>query len=109
MERDLRLTAKLGRTPACDECREAAAFDLPAGLRDVRRHELRHSYASMGAGQNESLHVIGALLSHRDTATAQRYAHLSDDPVRAAADRMSGRLAAAMAGKPGAAVPLHPD
>ena len=78
-----------------------------AGLSDVRLHDLRHSYASMGAGLNESLHVIGALLGHKDTATTQRYAHLSDDPVRAAADRISGHLAAAMAGKSGEVVPLR--
>ncbi len=101
------LTAKLGRTPTCDECREAAEFDLPPGLLDVRLHDLRHSYASMGAGLNESLHVIGALLGHKDTATTQRYAHLSDDPMRAAADRISGHLAAAMAGKSGEVVPLR--
>ena len=78
-----------------------------AQLPDVRLHDLRHSYASMGAGLGESLHVIGALLGHRDTATTQRYAHLSDDPVRAAADRISGHLAAAMAGKSGEVVPLR--
>ena len=80
-----------------------AKADLP----DVRLHDLRHSYASMGAGLNESLHVIGALLGHRDTATTQRYAHLSDNPVRAAADRISGHLAAAMAGKSGEVVSLR--
>ena len=79
-----------------------------AGLPDVRLHDLRHAYAWMGAGLNESLHVIGALQGHRDTATTQRYAHLSDDPVRAAADRISGPLAAAMAGKSGEVVPLRP-
>ena len=42
--------------------------------------------------------IIGALLGHRDQAPTQRYAHLSDDPLRAAADRISGRIAAAMKG-----------
>ena len=78
------------------------------GLTDVRLHDLRHSYASMGAGLSESLHVIGALLGHRDGANTQRYAHLSDDPVRAVADWISGHLAAAMAGKSGEVVPLRP-
>ena len=36
---------------------------------------------------------------YRDQATTQRYAHLSDDPLRAAADRTSGRIAAAMGGQ----------
>ena len=69
-----------------------------AELSDVRLHDLRHSFASMGAGLGESLVLIGALLGHADMATTQRYAHLSDDPVRAAADRIAGHLAAAMAG-----------
>lgn len=72
-----------------------------ADLSDVRLHDLRHSFASMGAGQGESLVQIGALLGHRQTITTQRYAHLSDDPVHAAADRISGNLAAALAGEPG--------
>ena len=102
------LTAKLGRAPTCDECRKAAEFDLPTGLLDVRLHDLRHSYAAMGAGLGESLHMIGSLLGHSLPSTTQRYAHLSDDPRRAAADRISGHLAAAMAGKSGEVVPLRP-
>lgn len=70
-----------------------------AGLEDVRLHDLRHGFASMGAGSGESLIVLGRLLGHADVATTNRYAHLSDDPIRAAADRISGSLAAAMAGK----------
>ncbi len=103
------LTVKLGRTPSCDECREAAEFDLPPGLLDVRLHDLRHSYAAMGAGLGESLHMIGSLLGHSRAGTTQRYAHLSEDPRRASADRISGHLAAAMAGKSGEVISLRPD
>ncbi len=77
-----------------------------AGLDDVRLHDLRHSFASTGAGTGESLVLIGALLGHRNTATTARYAHLSSDPRRAAADRIAGRIAAAMRGEPGKVVPL---
>ena len=77
------------------------------GLRDERLHELRHSDAAMGAGLGESLHVIGSLLGHSQAGTTQRYAHLSEDPRRALADRISGHLAAAMAGKSGEVVPLR--
>ncbi len=70
-----------------------------AGLNDVRLHDLRHSFASVAAGAGDSLILIGALLGHRSQATTQRYAHLSDDPLRAAADRTSGRIAAAMNGR----------
>ena len=77
-----------------------------ARLPDVRLHDLRHSYASAGAGLGESLVVIGKLLGHADTATTARYAHLSPDPAKAAADRISGRIAAALNGGEGEVVPL---
>ncbi|MBS9716923.1 tyrosine-type recombinase/integrase [Pseudohalocynthiibacter aestuariivivens] len=67
-----------------------------AGLEDVRLHDLRHSFASVGARAGMSLPVIGALLGHRETATTARYAHLSDDPLRAAADSIGEEIAEAM-------------
>ncbi len=72
-----------------------------AKLPDVRIHDLRHSFASVGAAGGDSLVVIGALLGHRDTTTTARYAHLSNDPLKAAADRIAGSIAAAMKGKTG--------
>jgi len=35
-----------------------------AGLDDVRLHDLRHSFASIAAGQGMSLYIIGRLLGH---------------------------------------------
>jgi integrase len=67
-----------------------------AGLEDVRIHDLRHSFASMGASGGLSLPVIGALLGHKHPATTGRYAHLSADPIRAANDLVGRRIAAAM-------------
>lgn len=67
-----------------------------ADLEDVRIHDLRHSFASVGAAGGMSLPVIGALLGHTQAATTQRYAHLSDDPLRAAADQIGGKIADAM-------------
>ena len=69
-----------------------------AGLQDVRLHDLRHSFASTAAGLGESLLLIGSLLGHTNPSTTARYAHLSNDPRQAAADRISGRLAAALNG-----------
>jgi integrase len=73
-----------------------------AGLDDVRLHDLRHSFASMGAGVGLSLPIIGALLGHTQAATTQRYAHLASDPLREAADLVGQRLADAL-GRAGAA------
>lgn len=63
-----------------------------AGIDDVRIHDLRYCFASIGAVSGLSLPMIGALLGHKDIATTQRYAHLSDNPVRSAADQIGHRL-----------------
>ncbi len=76
---------------------------MAAGLTDVRLHDLRHSFASVGAAGGLSLPVIGALLGHKHTATTARYAHLSADPLRAANDAVGARIAAAMSRKEQAA------
>ncbi|WP_439547052.1 tyrosine-type recombinase/integrase [Sandarakinorhabdus sp.] len=73
-----------------------------ANLADVRMHDLRHSFASIGASGGDSLLMIGALLGHRDTRTTQRYAHLANEPVRDAADRISSVISAALGGLPSA-------
>lgn len=72
---------------------------LRAGLPDVRIHDLRHSYASVAVTSGDSLFIVGKLLGHANAATTERYAHLADDPLRAAADRNALRLEAAMGGK----------
>ncbi len=43
-----------------------------------------------------SLPTIGALLGHSEPATAARYAHLAQDPVKQAADQVSGLIDMAM-------------
>jgi integrase len=75
-----------------------------AGLSNVRLHDLRHSFASVGAAGGLSLPVIGALLGHKHAATTARYAHLSADPLRAANDAVGARIVAAMNRKPGGVV-----
>jgi integrase len=73
-----------------------ASARAAAGLADVRLHDLRHSFASVGAAGGLSLPIIGALLGHKHTSTTARYAHLSADPLRAANDAVGARIAAAM-------------
>jgi integrase len=63
------------------------AICASAGLRGVRVHDLRHSYASILASAGLSLPVIGALLGHSQPGTTHRYAHLLDDPLRVATER----------------------
>jgi integrase len=67
-----------------------------AALGNVRLHDLRHSFASVGAVGGLSLPIIGALLGHKHATTTARYAHLSADPLRAANDAVGARIEAAM-------------
>ena len=69
-----------------------------AGLHDVRIHDLRHSFASVGVSGGAALFLMSKLLGHKHASTTQRYAHLADDPVKAAADKISGAIEAALKG-----------
>jgi len=69
-----------------------------AGLSDVRIHDLRHTFASIGAGMGLSLPLLGRLLGHTQAATTARYAHLAQDPVRAAADLIGAEFERMIAG-----------
>jgi integrase len=59
-----------------------------AGIESLRIHDLRHSYASHLASAGIGLHTIGALLGHSTPTTTHRYAHLFDDPLRAATEKV---------------------
>ena len=67
-----------------------------AGLSGVRIYDLRHSYASAGAGASMGLPIIGKLLGHSQPSTTARYAHLGDDPLRLAAESIGTSIAALM-------------
>jgi integrase len=78
-----------------------------AKLDDVRLHDLRHSFASVAASGGQSLVVIGKMLGHSKATTTARYAHLADDPVKAASNAVGRQIAAAMgAGTSGEVVDL---
>jgi integrase len=65
-----------------------------AGLKDVRIHDLRHTFASTAVAAGQGLPMIGKLLGHTQVQTTARYAHLAVDPVRSAADLVSSAIAA---------------
>ena len=71
-----------------------------ARLADVRIHDLRHSFASVAVSGGQTLPTIGALLGHTQAATTQRYAHLMDDPLRAASDATAATISSAMTRRP---------
>lgn len=94
---------KAGR-PKSDLKRPWAAICKSAGLEGVRLHDLRHSFASIGAGASMGLPVIGKLLGHSQATTTHRYAHLDADPLRRAVDTIGATITAAMNGKKHASV-----
>ena len=67
-----------------------------ADLNDVRLHDLRHTFASVGAGLGEGLPIIGKLLGHTQSQTTQRYAHLDSDPLAKASERIGSVLSETM-------------
>jgi integrase len=61
-----------------------------AKIENLRVHDLRHSFASLGLSAGLSLPQIGGLLGHASPQTTQRYAHLMDE----AAAGMAAKVAA---------------
>jgi integrase len=84
--------------PRSDLKKPWAAVSRAAGLEGVRIHDLRHSFASFGAGASLGLPIIGKLLGHSQPATTARYAHLDTDPMRRAANTIGATISAAMGG-----------
>jgi integrase len=64
-----------------------------AGITNYRRHDNRHTYASHPVSSGLSLEIVGRLLGHTTATTTKRYAHLADDPLRAATDRFGSKIA----------------
>lgn len=85
--------------PRRDLKRPWAAVTHHAGLTGLRIHDLRHNFASFGAGGGLGLPIIGKLLGHSQPATTARYAHLDADPLRRASDKIAGTIAAALEGR----------
>ncbi len=75
------------------------AVRVRADLKDVRIHDLRHSFASRALALGESLPMIGRMLGHRKVQTTARYAHLARDSVKASAARVAESLRADLAGE----------
>jgi len=63
-----------------------------AGVKDVRIHDLRHTFASTAVASGQGLPMIGKLLGHTQVQTTARYAHLAAEPVRMAADAVAQNL-----------------
>ena len=63
-----------------------------ADLADVRIHDLRHSFASLLINSGRTLYEVQQILGHTQVKTTQRYAHLSQDTLLAAANAATRAL-----------------
>ena len=70
-----------------------------AGLKDVRIHDLRHTFASTAVASGQGLPMIGKLLGHTQVQTTARYAHLAADPIKLAANHVSAEIATLLDGR----------
>lgn len=71
-----------------------------AKLPGVTPHTLRHTIGSTATSTGEALALTGAILGHANPRSTAIYAHVQTDPSRQAAERVSAKIAAALAGKP---------
>ena len=66
-----------------------------ANLKDVRLHDLRHSYASVAITGGETILAVGRLLGHRNPETTLKYAHHAEADAERAATAMGAVLGGA--------------
>lgn len=71
-----------------------------ANLPGVTPHTLRHTVGSTAVSTGEALALTGAILGHANPRSTAIYAHVQHDPSRRAADRVTEKIAAALASKP---------
>jgi integrase len=58
----------------------------------LRIHDLRHSFASIAVASGIPLALVGKTLGHAKAKTTERYAHIADDPTRAAARKTGQQI-----------------
>jgi integrase len=77
-----------------------------AGIPDVRIHDLRHTMGTYAGGAGLNAFMVRDLLGHATLTMAGRYVSRNADPMRQAADVVSGQIAAALEGRVAEVVPL---
>ena len=75
-------------------CWRAVCAD--ASLGTLRLYDLRHTAASLAVMSGENLPLVGKLLGHRRHRTTAGYAHLADEHLVAAAEKVEVFIARAM-------------
>ncbi|MGV1791681.1 tyrosine-type recombinase/integrase [Rhizobium sp. A37_96] len=69
-----------------------------AQLSGITPHTLRHTIGSTAISSGEALALTGAILGHSNPRSTAIYAHVQNDPSRRAANRVTKKIADALAG-----------
>jgi len=64
-----------------------------SGVKRIRFHDLRHSYASHLVMSGAPIKAVQELLGHRDLTTTQKYAHLTPDCKKAVVEQLEQAIA----------------
>lgn len=78
-----------------------------AEIKNFRKHDLRHAYASFAIMAGLTLEEIGQLLGHLTPQTTKRYSHLIDSHRKKIANTVGTKIAAIIQGKPDNVIPLE--
>jgi integrase len=77
-----------------------------AGVPDLRVHDLRHGVGTYAGAAGLNAFIVRDLLGHKTMTMTGRYVSKHVDPLRAAADAISGQIAAAMEREPAEVVEM---
>lgn len=78
--------------PITDLKRFWKSVTASAELKDFRIQDNRHILASHLVSSEISSAIVGRLLGHTNPMTTQRNAHLADDTLRAAAEKIGKKM-----------------
>ena len=62
---------------------------LIADIKNLKIHDLRHSFASFAVMAGASLYDVSKLLGHSDISMTQRYSHIPEANLQKASDNVS--------------------
>lgn len=86
-------------TPMSDLKKPWKRLQEAADIEDVRIHDLRHSYGSIGAAMNLGAPILKEILGHTDIRTTSKYMHLGSNPIKAGNEAIGSLIASRLEGE----------
>lgn len=72
------------------------ALGEAVNIEDVRIHDLRHTFASVGVSSGRSLPEIASLLGQEQLSITERYSHMADNARFQASEKIAGSIASSL-------------